>query len=95
MPDAASTRELETAVRQLAPASDCSGGSLAEEVSLLADRGWLRACLPRQWGGEGWGCEPAGTRDAFDALRALGRANLSLARLFEGHMNAISLTAFM
>ena len=93
MPDAASTRELETAVRQLAPASDCSGGSLAEEVSLLAERGWLRACLPRQWGGEGWGCEPAGTRDAFDALRALGRANLSLARLFEGHMNAVKLIA--
>ncbi|WP_306095362.1 acyl-CoA dehydrogenase family protein [Qipengyuania flava] len=93
MPDAASTRELETAVRQLAPASDCSCGSLAEEVSLLAERGWLRACLPRRWGGEGWGCGPAGTRDAFNALRALGRANLSLARLFEGHMNAVKLIA--
>lgn len=57
----------------------------------MAERGWLRACWPRRWGGEGWGCEPAGTRDAFDALRALGRANLSLARLFEGHMNAVKL----
>lgn len=91
MSEPAGTEEIEAIVRKLAPASDCAGGSLAEEVALLTERGWLRACLPRRWRGEGWGCEPAGTREAFDALRVLGRANLSLARLFEGHMNAVKL----
>lgn len=85
------TKEIEAVVRRLAPASDCEGHALGEEIAFLAERGWLTACLPRRWGGEGWGCEPVGTHDAFDALRALGRGNLSLARLFEGHMNAVKL----
>ncbi|MEW4448836.1 acyl-CoA dehydrogenase family protein [Qipengyuania sp. JC766] len=57
----------------------------------LADAGWLRACLPKSHGGEGWGTDHSGTHKAFDALRTLGRANLSVARLFEGHMNAVKL----
>ena len=91
MLERAIVNEIEAVVRQLAPASDEVDGALDKEVALLATRGWLRACLPTRWGGEGWGCEPAGTGDAFDALRSLGRANLSLARLFEGHMNAVKL----
>jgi alkylation response protein AidB-like acyl-CoA dehydrogenase len=93
MSERGETDRIEAILREFAPASDCEAGSLAREVALLAERGWLSACLPRRWGGEGWGCEPAGTRGAFDALRALGRANLSLARLFEGHMNAVKLVA--
>ncbi len=91
MPDPAETDTIEAILRELAPSSDCEGGSLAREVALLGEKGWLSACLPRRWGGQGWGCEAAGTRGAFDALRALGRANLSVARLFEGHMNAVIL----
>ena len=91
MLDESATKHIETVVGQLASASDCEGGVLDKEMALLAEQGWLRACLPKRMGGEGWGCEPDGTRDAFDALRALGRSNLSLARLFEGHMNAVKL----
>ncbi len=82
---------IEPILREMAPASDCAQGMLDEEIALLAREGWLRACLPIRWGGSGWGCEPAGTLEAFDALRTLGRANLSVARLFEGHMNAVKL----
>lgn len=82
---------MEAILRDLAPATDCERGMLDQEVALLEQRGWLRACLPIRWGGKGWGTEPKGTRAAFEALRTLGRANLSVARLFEGHMNAVKL----
>lgn len=63
----------------------------SEEIRLLEREGWLTACLPENHGGNGWGSEPSGTGPALTALRRLGRANLSLARLFEGHMNAVKL----
>jgi len=74
-----------------AAAADCAGGDLTSDIADLQREGWLSACLPRSEGGKGWGCEPAGTMVAFDALRVVGRANLSVARLFEGHMNAVKL----
>ena len=85
--------EIETRLRKLAPASDRQDGTLDEEIALLIHLGWLRACMPIRWGGDGWGSEPVGALDAFNVLRALGRANLSVARLFEGHMNAVKLVA--
>ena len=63
----------------------------AEDIKLLESQGWLAACLPESEGGNGWGSEPSGTGAALNALRRLGRANLSIARLFEGHMNAVKL----
>lgn len=83
--------DLETFIADRAAASDRHGGDLSRELGALAGAGWLAACLPRHFGGEGWGSEPGGTGDALDALRMLGRANLSVARLFEGHMNAVKL----
>ncbi len=74
-----------------AEATDQIDGDLSRDVADLRSEGWLTACLPNSAGGQGWGCEADGTIEAFDALRALGRANLSVARLFEGHMNAIKL----
>ncbi len=64
---------------------------LQGDIEELQREGWLSACWPASMGGEGWGSEPRGTVAAFTALRALGTANLSLARLFEGHMNACKL----
>lgn len=66
-------------------------GGLDLELGELRDEGWLLACLPVDAGGRGWGTELSGTMEAFDALRMLGRRDLSLARLFEGHMNAVKL----
>ena len=91
--DRRKTHDLCRRVSERAAAADRHAGSLAEDVADLRDAGWLRACLPHDAQGAGWGCEPAGTMAAFEALRRLGRANLSLVRLFEGHMNAVKLVA--
>lgn len=85
--------ELLDAIAARAPASDLHRGDLTEDIAALHDAGWLAACLSLERGGQGWGCEPEGIAGAFEALRGLGRANLSVARLFEGHMNALKLVA--
>ena len=65
--------------------------SLDVELDCLRQEAWLTACLPVDAGGQGWGTQSEGAMAAFDALRMLGRSDLSLARLFEGHMNAVKL----
>ena len=64
-------------------------------VERLRDAGWLRACLPVGEGGAGLAtdADPDAVRATCDALRALGRADLALARLWEGHANAVKLVA--
>ncbi|GAB5349889.1 acyl-CoA dehydrogenase family protein [Alteriqipengyuania sp. 357] len=91
MPEDAHLEMVASVIAKRAGEADVHDGELSNEIELLRSDGWLAACLPRSRGGEGWGTEPEGTRPAFDALRALGRANLSVARLFEGHMNAVKL----
>ena len=76
-----------------AAGADRHDGDVSRDVAALREAGWLRACLPPQAGGEGWGCTPGGTAPALRGLRELGRANLTVARLFEGHMNAVKLIA--
>lgn len=71
--------------------ADQANGDLRPDIADLSSLGWLKACLPRDHGGKGWGTEREGAIPALNALRALGRANLSVARLFEGHMNAVQL----
>ena len=53
--------------------------------------GLLAAPLPEALGGLGMGTEPDGAADLLAAFRALGGANLSVGRLFEGHVNALRL----
>lgn len=62
-------------------------------VAELAEGGWLRAPLPASIGGAGLGtsASPVSTALALDTLRALGRVDLPLARLYEGHVNAVKL----
>lgn len=64
---------------------------LAPEMDALRQAGLLTACLPGTEGGEGLGLNGETALGAFELLRRLGRANLSVARLFEGHMNAVKL----
>lgn len=85
--------ELYHGIAERAASVDRADGDLSADFSDLKNEGWLTACLPAAYGGRGWGCEPAGTAGALNALRVLGRANLSVARLFEGHMNAIKIIA--
>lgn len=67
--------------------------SLAPGVTRLAAEGWLTGCLPIAAGGYGLAtsADPETILLTSDALRALGRVNLALARLYEGHLNAIKL----
>ena len=48
--------------------------------------------FPKELGGAGL-CEPARSNDLCTILRLLGSADLSVARLYEGHINAVSLVA--
>lgn len=84
-------KALEAFIADRAGTSDRHGGDLSTEIEALHSHDWLAACLPCAHGGEGWGSEAGGTGEGFDALRTLGRANLSVTRLFEGHMNAVKL----
>ena len=72
-------------------------GSLAlltDTAHALSDStGLLVAALPEAAGGEGVGTSPHTARDTATLLRRLGRADLSAARLFEGHVNAVKLIA--
>ncbi|MBV9117270.1 MAG: acyl-CoA/acyl-ACP dehydrogenase [Acetobacteraceae bacterium] len=63
----------------------------ARGLDELRRRGAFRAILPTAMGGAGWGTEAAGARAVFDLLRGIGRANLALGRVFEGHLNAVRL----
>jgi len=66
---------------------------LNEDVKALAAAGLIAAPLPPAAGGRGLGTSPTGALAAATVLRDLGRANLSVARLFEGHVNAVKLVA--
>ncbi|MCQ8278281.1 acyl-CoA/acyl-ACP dehydrogenase [Acetobacteraceae bacterium KSS8] len=70
---------------------DQEGGLPVAAVERLREAGLFRAPLPVGLGGSGLGTEPAGALAALSVLRALGRADLSLGRLFEGHLNVIRL----
>ena len=62
-----------------------------QDIDLLAQSGLLAAPLPKQYGGIGLGTSAAGALPAMKILGQLGGVNLSLARLFEGHINALKL----
>lgn len=70
-----------------------------EEYGLIADLqrlneiGALIACLPKKFGGNNWALPKfeKETKETFSFLRKLGKANLSLSRLFEGHLHAVRL----
>ncbi len=66
---------------------------LTVDLQRLNESGALRACLPKKLGGSNWALTKSEdeTKAAFDFLRRLGKANLSLARLFEGHLHAVRL----
>jgi alkylation response protein AidB-like acyl-CoA dehydrogenase len=63
------------------------------EIDRLREAGLLTACLPKAFGGSAIGLEESTAGMTFDILRWLGRASLPVARLFEGHMNALKLVA--
>lgn len=63
----------------------------SEALALLAKAGLNRRYAPVGAGGEAFADARAENLDLLDALRGVGRADLSLGRLFEGHVNALKL----
>ncbi|MAW99831.1 MAG: acyl-CoA dehydrogenase [Sphingomonas sp.] len=59
----------------------------ADSIALLSNAGLLRAFAP----GARWSDRESEYHAMFEALRRIGRADLSLGRLFEGHVNALQL----
>lgn len=74
-----------------ASAIDCQGAFPAEEFKLIASSGLLAVPLPREHGGLGLGTEAGGTLQLLMLLKQLGRGNLSVGRVYEGHINALQL----
>ena len=77
------------------PSPNAEEEGLDVGVAELREGGWLAAALPIEAGGAGiaTSAEPAAVRRTLDVLRSLGRADLALARLYEGHLNAVKLVA--
>ena len=91
-PAAAVAAAAQLAPRLLAQAAqtDEIGGFPTQEFAWLRAAGLLTAALPPALGGAGLG-EPAATLALLQVLYHIGRGNLAVGRLFEGHVNALLL----
>lgn len=63
----------------------------ADSIAVLAREGLLRRFAPVESGGERFADTSARNLEMFDALRRVGRGDLSVGRLYEGHVNAMTL----
>lgn len=72
---------------------DCEGAVPVREARLLAEAGLLAAPVPRALGGLGLGTDAGDTVSLLALLAEIGRGNLSLGRIYEGHVNALQLVA--
>ena len=70
---------------------DFGGRNLSLEFSWLREAGFLAVPVPREMGGKAWGVEPGTWRDLLRLLKIIGRGNLSVGRIYEGHVNALQL----
>jgi len=77
-------REAIPAIQARVPDLDARGAFPIEDVALLRDLGALKA----------FGAGRASAVQLMEALRLVGRANLSLGRIFEGHVNSARLIAW-
>ncbi len=91
-PAAAVAAAAQLAPRLLAQAAqtDEIGGFPTQEFTWLRDAGLLTAALPPALGGVGLG-EPTAALALLQVLYHIGRGNLAVGRLFEGHVNALLL----
>lgn len=65
---------------------------LAYACSEAKQAGLFKACLPKAYGGQDLAlANNANYQNAFVHMRALGYANPSVGRIFEGHFNAVQL----
>lgn len=74
-----------------ADASDYNGAFPTKEFELIAKAGLLAAPLKRELGGLGLGIDANVTRELLMLLKHIGRGNLAVGRVYEGHVNALQL----
>jgi alkylation response protein AidB-like acyl-CoA dehydrogenase len=78
-------------IAELAAASDNERTFPVEEFRLIREAGLLAAPLPRDVGGAGLDGSPAAALELLLLLKEFGRGNLSVGRVYEGHVNALQL----
>ena len=61
------------------------------EFEQLQQAGLLTAPLAVEWGGLGLGIDASRMSDLLKILKHIGRGNLSVGRIYEGHVNAVQL----
>jgi len=82
---------LRRALDSMAAEDDRTDNAPLEGMRYLVACGASRAVLPPSKGGLGLGWSPSSSPQLEAWLRALGGTHLSLARLYEGHVNAFQL----
>ncbi len=70
---------------------DRSGAFPVREFELIAKAGLLTAPLARTWGGLGLGIDGSSISKLLTLLTQIGRSNLAVGRIYEGHVNALQL----
>ena len=85
--------DVSRTARECAADRDETGNFPETEFQALHAHGLLTAPLPRSLGGLGLGSECGEMHALMRILAILGWGNLSLARLYEGHANALLLVA--
>lgn len=85
---------LDDSLATLGARYDSEGGYPARSVALLVESGLHRSFAPRPCGGEAFASSVHENRALLAALKRVGRADLSLGRIFEGHVNALKLFAW-
>ena len=90
LPAEAAAAQLAPRLAAQAPHSDVEGGFPVQEFDWLRTAGLLAAPLPAALGGQELAA-PANTLALLSTLRHVGRGNLAVGRVYEGHANALQL----
>lgn len=70
---------------------DVNGAFPQREFELIAEANLLAAPLQRELGGWGAGFDASVTHETLMLLKHIGRGNLAVGRVYEGHVNALQL----
>ncbi len=76
---------------QNAASIDRNGSFPIQEFDRITEAGLLAAPLPPELGGLGLGIDSATTSDLLLLLKQIGRGNLAVGRIYEGHVNALQI----
>lgn len=87
-------RALQADLSRLGDAYDAAPAFPRDSLQSLVDAGLHRTFAPPMAGGDPFDDEEAQALVLLDVLRVIGRADLSVGRIYEGHVNALKLFAW-